>query len=141
MSDNGQENCIFCKIVAGDLPSVKVYEDDTVLAFLNLQQANPGHTLVVPKEHHRNIFDINEDIAADISRVAVRIARAIKTAFQPEGMNTLQNSEPAAMQSVFHYHLHLIPRYHGDDLLAFAHAPAATPDTLGTNAARIKAAL
>ena len=134
-------NCIFCKIIAGELPSSKVYEDDKVLAFLNLQQANPGHTLVVPKEHHRNIFDIDEDTAAYITRVSVRIARAIRTAFHPDGLNTLQNSEPAAMQSVFHYHLHLIPRYRGDDLLAFAYAPAATPDTLNANAAKIKAAL
>lgn len=141
MSDNVQENCIFCKIVAGKLPSSKVYEDDKVLAFMNLQQVNPGHTLVVPKEHHRNIFDIHEDTAADISRVAVRLARAIQAAFHPDGMNALQNSEPAAMQSVFHYHLHLIPRYHGDNLLAFAHAPAATPDVLNANAAKIKAAL
>lgn len=134
-------NCIFCKIIAGELPSAKVYEDDKVLAFMNLQQINPGHTLVVPKEHHRNIFDINEDIAAEIARVSVLIAKAIRTAYEPAGMNSLQNSEPAAMQSVFHYHLHLIPRYPGDNLLAFAHAPAASPETLNANAAKIKAAL
>lgn len=134
-------NCIFCKIVAGELPSSKVYEDDTVLAFMNLQQANPGHTLIIPKEHHRNIFDISEETAADVARIAVRVAKAIQAAFHPNGMNTLQNSEPAAMQSVFHYHLHLIPRYSGDDLLAFAHAPAVSPELLNSSAAKIKAVL
>jgi len=141
MSTQADPDCIFCKIVAGELPASKVYEDDRILAFLNLQQANPGHTLVIPKEHHRHIFDIDADTAAEINRIAVRIARAIRAAFHPDGLNTLQKSEPAAMQSVFHYHLHLIPRYRGDDLLAFAHAPAATPDVLNANAAKIKAAL
>lgn len=136
-----QSDCIFCKVIAGALPSAKVYEDDTVYAFMNLQQKNPGHTLIVPKEHHRNIYDINEDTAAEIARIAVRLAKAIKTAYHPDGMNTLQNSEPAAMQSVFHYHLHLIPRYRGDDLLAIFSAPAASPDELNANAEKIKAAL
>ena len=139
MSD--KENCIFCKIVAGELPSSKVYEDDHVYAFMNLQQKNPGHTLIVPKEHHRNIYDIKEDTAAEVGRVSVRLARAIKAAFNPDGMNVLQNSEPAAMQSVFHYHLHVIPRYTGDDLFAIFRAPAASPAELNANAEKIKANL
>ncbi len=141
MSANIQADCLFCKIIAGAIPSSKVYEDAKVYAFMNLQQKNPGHTLIVPKDHHRNIYDISEDAAAEIARVAVRLAKAIKTAFQPDGMNTLQNSEPAAMQSVFHYHLHIIPRYNGDDLFAIFHAPAASPVELNANAEKIKAAL
>lgn len=141
MNPTSQPDCLFCKIIAGTLPSSKVYEDDKVYAFMNLQQKNPGHTLIVPKDHHRNIYDISEDTAAEIARVAVRIAKAIKIAFQPDGMNTLQNSEPAAMQSVFHYHLHLIPRYNGDDLFAIFRAPAASPAELNANAEKIKAAL
>ena len=141
MSENAQENCIFCKIVAGELPSSKVYEDDKLFAFMNLQQKNPGHTLIVPKDHHRNIYDINEDTAAEVGRLSVRMAKAIKAAFNPDGMNVLQNSEPAAMQSVFHYHLHVIPRYTGDDLFAIFRAPAASPDELNANAEKIKASL
>jgi histidine triad (HIT) family protein len=118
-----------------------VYEDEKVLAFMNLQQKNPGHILVVPKEHHRNIYDINEDTAAEVARVAVRLARAIKAAYRPDGMNSLQNSEPAAMQSIFHYHLHLIPRYRGDDLFAIFKAPPASQGELKANAEKIKQAL
>ncbi len=134
-------NCLFCKIIAGQIPSAKVYEDDKVFAFMNLQQKNPGHTLVIPKEHHRNLYDISEEVAAEVARVTVRLAKAIKAAFQPDGLNALQNSEPAAMQSVFHYHLHLIPRYEGDDLFAIWRSPAATPEELNTNAAKIRAEL
>ncbi len=141
MSEEMHPECIFCKIVKNQLPSSKVYEDELVLAFMNLQQKNPGHTLIIPKQHYRNIYDISEDSAAAIARVAVRLSKAIKTAFEPVGMNTLQNSEPAAMQSVFHYHLHLIPRYQGDDLLAIFRAPSATPAQLQQNAEKLIAAL
>ena len=141
MSGELHPECIFCKIVKDQLPSAKVYEDDEVVAFMNLQQKNPGHTLVIPRQHYRNIYDISEDSAAAIMRVAVRLSRAIKTAFEPDGMNTLQNSEPAAMQSVFHYHLHLIPRYQGDDLFAIFRAPAASPEELQSNAEKLKKGL
>jgi histidine triad (HIT) family protein len=134
-------NCIFCKIVAGQIPSAKVYEDENVLAFMNLQQKNAGHTLIIPKNHAVNIYDISEDSAAEVARIAVRIGRAIKNRFRPDGVNTLQNSEPAAMQSVMHYHVHVIPRYFGDDLFEIWDSPAATPEELETNARRIREAL
>lgn len=131
-------NCIFCKIVAGQLPSAKVYEDDRVLAFMNLQQKNPGHTLIIPKQHVVNMYDISEDTAADVARVAVRIGKAVKKRFRPDGVNMLQNSEPAAMQSVMHYHVHVIPRYFGDDLFEIWESEAATPEELNRNAERIR---
>lgn len=134
-------NCIFCKIVSDQLPSAKVYEDSKVLAFMNLQQRNPGHTLVVPKKHVVNIYDVSEDTAADVARITVRIAKAIKQRFRPDGVNTLQNSERAAMQSVMHYHVHVIPRYFGDDLLEIWDSEAATPEELDTNAKRLREAL
>lgn len=133
-----EPNCIFCKIIAGELPSAKVYEDDKVLAFMNLQQKNPGHTLVIPKQHVVNIYDISEDTAADVARVAVRIGKALKQRFRLDGVNTLQNSEPAAMQSVMHYHVHVIPRYFGDDLFEIWDSPAATPEELQENARRLR---
>ena len=108
---------------------------------MNLQQKNPGHTLVIPKDHYRNIYDIDEATASQVLGVVLKLARAIKTAFNPDGLNTLQNSEPAAMQSIFHYHVHVIPRYEGDDLLAIWESPAASPEELTANAAKIKAAL
>ena len=134
-------NCIFCKIVAGELPSAKVYEDARVLAFMNLQQKNPGHTLVIPKSHVVNIYDISEDTAADVARVAVRIGKALKQRFRPDGVNTLQNSERAAMQSVMHYHVHVIPRYFGDDLFEIWDSPPASGEELNTNAGRLREAL
>ncbi len=136
-----QADCIFCKIVAGQIPSARVFEDEQVLAFMNLQQKNPGHILVIPKEHHRNLFDISEDAAADVARIAVRLGRAVKTAFDPAGLNTLQNSEPAAMQSIFHYHVHVIPRYPNDDLMAIWNSPPASPEELEHNAVKIRQAL
>ena len=134
-------NCIFCKIVAGQIPSAKVYEDEKVLAFMNLQQKNAGHTLVIPKTHVTNAYDVSEDTAADVARIAVRIAKAVKQRFRPDGVNTLQNSEPAAMQSIMHYHVHVIPRYFGDDLFEIWESPAASPEELETNASRLRESL
>ncbi|RSL34375.1 HIT family protein [Salibacterium salarium] len=108
-------NCIFCKIVSGDIPAAVVYEDDTVIAFADLGQATKGHTLLIPKEHQENIFELKEDTAAYLFKTAPKIANAIKEAFQPEGLNLINNNGKAASQSVFHYHLHFIPRYGPDD--------------------------
>lgn len=141
MAEAQQADCLFCKIVAGTIPSAKVYEDANILAFTNLQQKNPGHTLIIPKAHYRNIYDISEEEAANIARASVRLAKAIKAAFNPVGMNSLQNSEAQAMQSIFHYHVHLIPRYAGDDLLGIWQAGPASPEELQANAAKIAAQL
>ena len=141
MTQQTDPECIFCKIVAGELPSAKVYEDETVYVFMNLQQKNPGHSLIIPKAHVPNIYSISEDLAADIARVATRVAKATKKAFAPDGVNLLQNNEPAAMQAVFHYHTHVIPRYIGDDLFAIWRSPAASGDELSQNAERLRAAL
>ncbi|WP_461226385.1 HIT family protein [Lacticaseibacillus suihuaensis] len=105
-------DCIFCKIIAGEIPSVKVYEDDTVLAFLDISQATPGHTLVVPKVHVPDLFAYDADLAAAVFARLPKIARAIK-ASDPriEGLNVLNNNGEVAYQSVFHSHIHLIPRY------------------------------
>jgi histidine triad (HIT) family protein len=135
------ENCIFCKIVAGNLPSAKVYEDEDVLVFMNLQQKNPGHSLVISKAHYANVYELPEDLTAKTAIVAKRIAVAVKKAFECDGVNVLQNNEPASMQSVFHYHIHVIPRYKGDDLLGIWASPAAKPEVLAANAEKIKTAL
>ncbi|GGA73523.1 HIT family protein [Ornithinibacillus halotolerans] len=105
------ENCIFCKIVAGEIPSAKVYEDDEVYAFLDISQVTKGHTLVIPKTHVKNIYETPSEVASSLFARVPRIANAIKDTYQPAGMNLLQNNEAAADQSVFHIHIHLIPRY------------------------------
>ncbi|MCM3739570.1 HIT family protein [Oceanobacillus luteolus] len=105
------EDCIFCKIIAGEIPSAKVYEDDHVYAFLDISQVTKGHTLVIPKTHTKNIYETPPEVAKELFERVPKIANAIKEAYQPKGMNLLNNNEAAAEQSVFHLHLHLIPRY------------------------------
>ncbi|KGX85264.1 HIT family protein [Pontibacillus litoralis] len=105
------QDCIFCKIVAGEIPSAKVYEDEHVCAFLDISQTTKGHTLIIPKQHTRNVYDLKEDVAEKLFARVPKVANAIKDAFQPVGMNILNNNEEAAGQTVFHLHIHLIPRY------------------------------
>lgn len=104
-------NCIFCKIINGEIPSAKVFENEHVLAFLDISQVTKGHTLVIPKQHHENIFDMNADTAKNLFEAVPHIANAIKEDLEPLGMNILQNSGKDAGQEVFHFHMHLIPRY------------------------------
>ena len=108
--------CIFCAIVEGKIPSAKVYEDDHVFAFMDVAPANPGHLLIIPKQHYRNIFDMPADVGSKIMEVAVLLANGIKDALKPDGLNLFQSNEPAAFQTVFHFHLHLIPRWEEDPL-------------------------
>lgn len=105
------EDCIFCKIIAGDIPSAKVYEDEHVYAFLDISQVAKGHTLIIPKKHTRNLYDTPPEVAKELFARVPLIANAIKEAYNPIGMNLLNNNEAAASQSVFHLHLHLLPKY------------------------------
>lgn len=104
-------DCIFCKIVNGEIPSAKVFENEHVFAFLDLSQVTKGHTLVIPKVHKENIFELTPEIASKVFEVVPQIANSIKKQFQPEGLNLLNNNGALAGQSVFHYHMHIIPRY------------------------------
>ncbi|SHM47230.1 HIT family protein [Gracilibacillus kekensis] len=108
-------DCIFCKIIDGEIPSAKVYEDEDVLAFLDISQVTKGHTLVIPKHHTKNIYETNDEIASTLFARVPRIANALKETFQPAGINILNNNGEAAGQSVFHLHIHLIPRYDEQD--------------------------
>lgn len=109
-------DCIFCKIIDGDIPSAKVYEDDDVFAFLDLSQTTPGHTLVIPKQHLTDIFAYDEQAASRLFSRIPKLARAIQKAFpESSGMNIVNNNGEVAYQSVFHSHIHLIPRYQSDE--------------------------
>ncbi|MDE0297639.1 MAG: HIT family protein [Candidatus Poribacteria bacterium] len=110
-------DCIFCSIVSGDIPAIKVYEDTETLSFMDINPGNPGHLLVIPKQHYRNIFDIPPETAGKIMAVGAKLAGAIKDVLRPDGLNLFQSSEAAAFQSVLHFHLHLLPRWEGDSLL------------------------
>lgn len=108
-------DCIFCKIIDGSIPSTKVYEDENVYAFMDVAPLTKGHTLLVPKTHVKDLFEMPEDVARNLYAVAPKIANAIKDALNPVGLNTLNNNGAFAGQSVFHYHLHFIPRYDETD--------------------------
>lgn len=105
---------IFGKILTGEIPSFKVYEDDYVYAFLDISQVTKGHTLLIPKKASANIFDTDEETMKHIGAALPKVANAIKRAFNPDGLNIIQNNGEFADQSVFHIHFHLIPRYEND---------------------------
>jgi histidine triad (HIT) family protein len=103
--------CIFCKIINGDIPAAKVFENEHVYAFLDISQVTKGHTLVIPKIHKENIYELTPEIAKNLFEVVPAITNAIKSQLDPIGLNVVNNNGELAGQSVFHFHLHLIPRY------------------------------
>lgn len=105
---------IFSKIISGEIPSFKIYENDYVYAFLDISQVSKGHTLLVPKKPSANIFETDEETMKHIGVALPKVANAIKKAFHPDGLNIIQNNGEYADQSVFHIHFHLIPRYDND---------------------------
>jgi histidine triad (HIT) family protein len=108
--------CIFCKIVAKQIPATVVHEDADTLAFMDIGQVNPGHVLVAAKAHAENIYALQDPQAAALFRSAARVARAIRDAFAPEGLSVYQANGKAAGQTVFHFHIHLVPRHEGDGM-------------------------
>lgn len=108
-------DCVFCGIVAGRVEASVVYEDDEALAFMDVQPVNPGHVLVVPKEHVAFIRDLDEDLGAYVFKIAMRLEQAIReSGVRCEGVNVFVADGEAALQEVFHFHLHVIPRFDGD---------------------------
>ncbi len=116
-------DCIFCKIIAGEIPSYKVYEDDKTLAFLDIRPVNPGHTLVIPKAHAKNIFDVSPEDWAAVTESARIIAAAIEKGVNADGVNVMMNNREHAGQLVDHAHVHLIPRFKGDGLKLWPQKP------------------
>ncbi|HEL0019530.1 HIT family protein [Streptococcus equi] len=112
------ENCIFCSIISGEIPSSKVYEDEQVLAFLDISQTTAGHTLLIPKKHVRNILAMDAETAGQTFERLPKIARAIQRATGATAMNIINNNEELAGQTVFHAHVHLVPRYSQEDGIA-----------------------
>ena len=109
-------DCIFCKIINNELPSSKVYEDENVLAFLDVNPVSKGHCLVIPKKHCKDIFDIPEKDLRQVIFVARKIAVAVEKGLNAKGVNVMHASRKEAQQSVFHFHIHVIPRYANDGL-------------------------
>jgi histidine triad (HIT) family protein len=134
-------DCVFCRIVAGSIPATRVHEDEHTVAFMDIGQVNPGHVLVAVKAHAADIYALDEAQAAAAFRAAARVAKAIRAAFAPAGLSVYQANGTPAGQTVFHFHLHLVPRHEGDGMaLAW---PVKNPprEKLEESAARIRAAL
>ncbi len=108
------DNCIFCKIINGDIPSATIFENDEFKVILDRFPASKGHVLVLPKEHYANIFEIDPEVAGRLFTLVTRIAGVVKKATGAEAMNILQNNGALAGQTVDHFHVHIIPRYDGD---------------------------
>jgi len=132
-------DCIFCKIIEGEIPCSKVYEDALFIAFLDIRPVHKGHVLIVPKRHFVNLFDTPDMEAEAIYKVARGIAKAVKEATDCDGINIVQNNGAAAGQEVFHSHLHVIPRYDNDKLrFASIHKEYESFDEMGAMAENIK---
>jgi len=114
------EDCIFCKIVKGEIPSFKVYEDEKVFAFGDINPISPGHSLIIPKRHAQDLWEISGDDLTAVHLASKKIIKAIQDALQPSGVACVQLNGPGANQVVLHYHLHLVPRLAGDPELPVA---------------------
>src|SRR5438105_7087850 len=108
--------CVFCRIVAGQIPATRVYEDEATVAFMDIGQVNPGHVLVALKAHAENLYALDDVQAGALLCAAARVARAVRDAFEPDGLSVYQANGKAAGQTVFHYHMHLVPRHQGDGM-------------------------
>ena len=133
-------NNIFARILRGELPAHKVHEDDATIAILDVMPQSDGHTLVIPKSAAENLFELDDAAAAAAMRTGRRVARAMRVAFQPDGVTLMQFNGAEAGQTVFHFHLHVVPRYAGQPLRAHGRG-FADPAVLAEQAARLKAAL
>ena len=111
-----QENCIFCKIAAGEIPSATIYEDDDFRVILDIEPASKGHALILPKEHYANLYELSDEVAAKALIVAKKVISKMTDIVGCDGYNVVQNNGEAAGQTVFHFHIHLIPRYEGDNV-------------------------
>ena len=132
-------DCIFCKIVAGEIPCSKIYEDDLFIGFLDIKPIHKGHALIVPKKHFVNIFDTPQTEAQAIYSVAARVAAAVKEATGCDAINVIQNNGAESGQEVFHSHLHIIPRYKDDGLkFAIKHEEYSGFDEMGALAEKIR---
>jgi len=135
-----QVDCIFCRVVSGEMPCFKVCEDDRTLTFMDLFPVAEGHTLVITKEHFSDIFEVNGDVLAAVAASSLRVARAIQRVLDPDGLGVFQLNRAAAGQTVFHYHMHLVPRNTGE-AFALHSRIRGDDDKLRTTANRLAAAL
>lgn len=126
------DNCIFCKLANGVFPTNSIYEDDEFNVILDLSAATKGHALILPKEHYKNLYEIPEDTAANAMKLAKKMAVLMTDKLHADGFNLVQNNNEAAGQTVFHFHMHLIPRYENDNQKIAWNPTEMTQDELET---------
>jgi histidine triad (HIT) family protein len=131
-------SCVFCKIARKQVPASCVYEDENVMAFLDIRPLNEGHTLVIPKEHYETIYEIPEEQIAYLHRIVKRTALAVKKATKADGISIFQQNGKAAGQEIFHLHVHVVPRYEGQKLPRFGEIPEASREKLNQVASNIR---
>ena len=137
---SGNAGCIFCKIARGEAPAHRVYEDAHTIVFMDIFPVTDGHALVVTKDHFENIYEVDEAALAAIARTSHRVAAAIRDELAPDGLMVFQLNGQAAGQTVFHYHMHLMPRTQGEELRLHTRVPG-TPERLAETALRLRSAL
>jgi histidine triad (HIT) family protein len=135
------EGCIFCAIAAGEAPSIRVYEDEHTVAFMDINPATRGHVLVIPRLHARDLLDVSGDELLHVMSTVQRVAFAVEEALHPDGINLIQANRRAAFQSVYHFHVHVIPRWWDDGLRPPWSHRAGDPDELRELGQRVKTAL
>lgn len=141
IDDSPPGECIFCRLVAGEIPSSRVYEDAQTIAFMDLGQVNPGHVLVAVKRHAATLFDLTAEEAGAAMQTAQRVALAVRDAFDPPGLTLLQANGREGDQTVFHFHLHVVPR-HGNDGIALSWPRKDPPvEVLESYAQRLRAVM
>jgi len=129
------EDCIFCKIAKGEIPSFKIYEDKDIFAFLDIKPFSKGHCLVIPKKHFENIFDIDENTLKKVIVVSKKMSEKIKETLSADGIRLSQSNGKTAGQEIMHFHFHIIPRYENDNIPMH---PAATPHLLKADFGELK---
>ncbi|MCP4391485.1 MAG: HIT family protein [Gammaproteobacteria bacterium] len=134
-------DCIFCKIIAGEIPSFKIFENDDSFAFMDINPANEGHALVIPKEHAADVHAVSEAAITATVKTAKKVAAAVDKTLSPDGLNLLQCNGPAAAQSVMHFHMHVLPRKNGDELKLNWGLEPGDMDAIGALAEKIRANL
>lgn len=138
MKDN---NCIFCKIAAGEIPSKTIYEDDRFRVIMDLGAASEGHALILPKDHYANLMELDEETASSVLPLAGKISRAMMKSLDCDGLNLVQNNGEEAGQTVMHFHLHMIPRYKGGNEVIEWNPGSPSAEELEETAAKIREAL
>jgi histidine triad (HIT) family protein len=133
------EDCLFCKIVAGEIPAQTIDEDQHTIAFMDINPWTRGHALVIPREHTPNLYEIPDDELARTAAAAKRLARRMKERLGCDGINLINSCEPAAWQTVFHFHIHVIPRYEDDPLRLPTRPEEGDPEEIAKVAEELRA--